>query len=207
MELRLAVDRPAQEPAGISSGHDAAGDDLARQGIALAYVLDIGQDLVIQRVDGNAHPVALFRIAIELLRVTEGGILRGDLAPQIEGPAGTDLLDVLAGLVLPADGGVLHVAAVRDEKIVTFGQIQELLAAVHEELHTLCDLSPIVDIKADVHDLGVEMELRTMALQILDHGEDHGLILVVLRETQRPQIRQTVDMVDEALHVTLHFGG
>ena len=49
------------------------------------------------------------------------------------------------------------------------------------------------------------MELRAVALQIFDHRQDHGLILVVLCEAQRPQIRQTVDMVDEALHIALHF--
>ena len=41
-ELGLTVDGPAQEPAGILHGHDAAGNHAAGKGVALADILDIG---------------------------------------------------------------------------------------------------------------------------------------------------------------------
>src|SRR5699024_12505980 len=48
-ELGLTVDGPAQEPAGILHGHDAAGNHAAGKGVTLADILDIGNDLLIQR--------------------------------------------------------------------------------------------------------------------------------------------------------------
>ena len=135
----------------------------------------------------------------------EGRILRGDFAPQVERPTGPDIIDILAGLVLPTNGGVLHVAAVGNEEIIVLCQIQELLAAIRKKFHTPCDLFPAVNVKAHIHDLGVEMEVYAVALQVLDYGEDHGLILVILCEAQGPQVGQAVDMVDKALHVAFHL--
>ena len=57
-ELRLAVDRPAQQPGGILDGDDAAGDYLTGERVALADLLDIGDYALIQGFNGGAHPVA-----------------------------------------------------------------------------------------------------------------------------------------------------
>ena len=60
---------------------------LAGEGIALADVLDIGDDLLVQRLDGGAHPVGLLGVVAELVGMAEGRILRGDLAPHIPAAA------------------------------------------------------------------------------------------------------------------------
>ena len=51
------------------------------------------------------------------------------------------------------------------------------------------------------------MELDAVLLQILDHGQDHGLILVVPGEAQGLKVRQAADVVDEALDIPLHLQG
>ena len=64
-----------------------------------------------------------------------------------------------------------------------------------------------MDVEFHIDDLGVVVELDIVRFQILDHGEDHGLILVVLRESQGLEIRQTAHMVDEAFDVEFHLQG
>ena len=56
-----------------------------------------------------------------------------------------------------------------------------------------------------VHDLNAEVELYAEALEVLYHRQDHGLILVVLCETERLEIRQTADVVDIALNIAFHL--
>ena len=101
-ELRLAVDRPAHEPAGILDGDDAAGDNLTGERVALADVLDIGNDSLVERFNGRAHPVRLLGVIAELVRMAEGRILCGDLAPHIPAAAGLDLRVIGGRLVLAA---------------------------------------------------------------------------------------------------------
>ena len=49
------------------------------------------------------------------------------------------------------------------------------------------------------------MELDAEALQILDHRQDHRLILVVAGEAQGGEVGQTADVVDVALQIALHL--
>ena len=49
------------------------------------------------------------------------------------------------------------------------------------------------------------MELYAEALEVLYHRQDHGLILVVLGEAERLEIRQTADVVDIALNIAFHL--
>ena len=51
------------------------------------------------------------------------------------------------------------------------------------------------------------MELHAEAFQVLDHGQDHRLVLVVAGKAQGCEIRQTADMVDITLQVALHLQG
>ena len=46
-----------------------------------------------------------------------------------------------------------------------------------------------------------------MGLQVFDHGEDEGFILVVFCEFQGRKVWQPADMVDKPLNVELHFQG
>ncbi len=57
LELWLAVDGPGEQPVGVLHAHDAAGDHAAGERVALADLLDIGQDALVQGGDGSALPV------------------------------------------------------------------------------------------------------------------------------------------------------
>ena len=204
-ELRLAVDGPAHEPAGVLHGDDTAGDHLAGEGIPLADVLDIGDDALIQRLHRGAHPVGLLRIIAELVGMAEGGILSGDLAPHIPAAALLDLGVVGGGCVLAAHGGVLYAAAVGDEHQIVLRQVDGLVLAVPDDVDALGHLPMGGAVKLHVGHLHAEVELDAEALQILHHGQDHGLILVVFGKAQGGEVGQAADVMDIALDIELHL--
>ena len=179
---------------------------MAGERVALADVFDIGDDLLVEGLDGGAHPVGLLGVVAELVGMTEGRILRGDLAPHIPAAALFELGVVRGGLVLAAHGGVFDAAAVRDENEVVLGEVDGLLLAVADDVDALSQL--VLGVRAvelDVCDLHAVVELDVVALEVLDHREDHGLVLVILREAQRREVGQTPDVVDIALDIELHL--
>ena len=179
---------------------------MAGEGIALADILDIGDDALIQRLHGGAHPVGLLRVVAELVGMTEIGILRGDLAPHIPAAALPQLGVVGGGLVLAAHGGVLHAAAVGDEHQIVLRQVDGVLLAAAQHVDALGQLAGGVSaVKFHVAHLHAVVELHAVALQILHHGQDHGLILVVLGEAQGGEVGQAADMVDIPLDIELHL--
>ena len=137
--------------------------------------------------------------------MAEGGVLRGDLLPQIPAIAGVEHRVQRSGLVLRTDGAVLDAAAVGDEDQIVFGQVHPLLVVVHQKADGAGLLFAVRTVELDVRHLRVVVESDPIALQIADHGQDHRLILVVLREPERPEIRQSAHMVDVALEVELHL--
>ena len=205
LELLLTVQRPAEQPAGVLDGDDAAGDGVAAEGVALADLADILGDLVVQRGDGGALPVAQLRLGAELFRVTEGGILCGDLLPQIPAVAGLDGGVETGGLILCAHGAAFHAAAVGDEQQIVLGQVdvRSLARVLHGD--RACQLAALLDIELDIGDLGVVVELHAKAFQIVHHGQDDGFVLVIAGKAQGGKVRQTTDMVDIALEVQLHL--
>ena len=74
-ELLLAVQGPAEQPAGILDCDNAAGDGVAAEGVSLADLLDILGDLVVQGGNGGAFPVGQLRLRAELFGMAEGRIL------------------------------------------------------------------------------------------------------------------------------------
>ena len=142
----------------------------------------------------------------ELVGMAEGRILRGDLAPHIPAAALFELGVELGGGVLAAHGGILNAAAVGDENEVIFGEVDGLLLALADHVDALGEL--VLGVRAvefDVCDLHAVVELDVMALEVLDHREDHGLILVVLRKAKRREVGKTADVVDIALNIELHL--
>ena len=204
-ELLLTVQRPAEQPAGVLDRNDAAGDGVTAEGIALADLLDILRDLVIQGGDGGALPVGQLRIRAELFGVAEGRILCGDLLPQIPAVARLDGGVETGCLVLGTHGAALDAAAVGDEQQIVLGQVDvgHLACVLHGD--RACHLAAALNVELDVRDLGVVVELHAKALQVLDHGQDDGLILVVAGEAQGGKVRQAADVVDIALDIQLHF--
>ena len=111
-----------------------------------------------------------------------------------------------AGVVLAAHGGVLNAAAVGDEDEVVFREVDGLLLAVADDVDALSQL--VLGVRAvefDICDLHAVVELDVVALEVLDHREDHGLVLVVLREAQRREVGKSADVVDIALDIELHL--
>ena len=179
---------------------------MAGERVALADVFDIGDDLLVEGLDGGAHPVGLLRVVAELVGMTEGRVLRGDLAPHIPAAALFELGVVLGGLILAAHGGVFDAAAVRDEDEVVFREVDGLLLAVADDIDALSELvGRVRAVELDVCDLHAVVELNVVALEVLDHREDHGLVLVVLREAQRREVGKSPDVVDIALDIELHL--
>ena len=204
-ELLLAVQCPAEQPVGVLNGDDAAGDGVAAERVTLANLLDILRDLVVQGGNGSAIPVGMFRVGAELLGMAESGILCSDLFPQIPAVARLDGGVKACSLVLRTHGAALHTATVGDEQQIVLGQVDGagLPRMLHD--HAACLLALAIDIKFHVHDLGLIVELHAVILQVSDHGQDDGLVLVVAGKTQGGEIRQTADMVDIALEIELHF--
>ena len=205
LELLLTVQRPAEQPAGVLDGDDAAGDGMAAEGVALADLADILRDLVVQRGDGGALPVAQLRLGAELFRVTEGGILCGDLLPQIPAVAGLDGGVEAGSLILCTHGAAFHAAAVGDEQQIVLGQVDVggLALVLHGD--RACQLAALLDVKLHIRDLGVVVELHAKAFQIVHHRQDDGLVLVIAGKAQSGKVRQTTDVVDIAFEVQLHL--
>ena len=207
-ELGLAVDGPAHEPTGVLDGDDAAGDHLAGEGVTLADVLDIGDDALVQGLHRGAHPVGLLGVVAELVGMAEGRVLGGDLAPHVPAAARLDLGVVGGRGVLAAHGGILHAAAVGDEYQVVLRQVDGALFAVLDDVDALGQLvGGVGAVELHVGHLHAEVELDAVALQILHHGQYHGLILVVLGEAQGGEVGQAADVVDIALDIQLHLQG
>ena len=232
-ELRLPVDGPGEQPAGVLHRHDAARHHTAGERVALADLLDVRQDLLIQRGHRGALPVALLRIAAELLGAAELRRLGRDLLPQIPAVAGGELGGEAGRGVLAAEGGVGHQAAGRDEDEVVFRERNGLLAARIGSRGRLAVFGQplggidgrrivlthqsnlrgqlavvvfgVVATEAHVGHMGVELEVHAVRLKVVHHRQDHGLVLVVPRETQGREIGQAAQMVHEAGDVALHL--
>ena len=206
-ELGLAVEGPAQQPVGVPGGDDAAGDHLPGEGVPLADTLDIGGNFVVQGGDGGAHPVAQLRLGAELVRPAEGGVPRGDAPPHVPAAAGLQLRPEGGGGILGTQGGILHAAAGGEEHQVVFRQVNVLLRPVPQQHQAAGLLAAGPEVELHVHHPGVEVELDAVRLQVLEHGQDHGLILVVAGEAQGGEVGQAPHVVDEALEVELHLQG
>ena len=178
---------------------------MACKRVALADLLDIGNDTVVQRFDCRAHPVRLLGVGAELVGMAERGVLRGNLAPHVPAAAGFELGVVRCGHVLAAHRGIFHAAAVRDEDQIVFRKVNAVFLAVVNHFDALCDLLAVAAVEEHIRDLRAEMELHAVALEVLHHRQDHRLILVVLREAKGLEVGQTSDVVDIALNVELHL--
>ena len=137
--------------------------------------------------------------------MAEGGVLRGDFLPQIPAVARLDGGVEPRRLVLRADGAALDAAAVGDEEQVVLRQVQHLFLTLVLHGDGAGLFLAVLDLEADVRDLRLVLELHAVLLQVGDHGQDDGLVLVVPGKAQGGEIRQTADVVDIALEIELHL--
>ena len=205
LELALTVDGPAHEPLGVPAAYDAAGDHAAASGIPLADIGDVGQDLIIQGGDGGGLPVGLLDIGAEFFRVSEGGILLCDVLPEVPAAAGADLRVSVGGMVLVPVDGPLRAASIGHEYQVVFRKEDPALHSVGLALDGGGSLLALLDLKEHIGDLRIVAEVHPGLLQVFHHGKDQGLILVVAGKFQGTEVRQSRNVMDEALEIELHF--
>ena len=103
---------------------------MAAERVALADLLDVGRDGIVERGDGGAHPLGLLRVSAEDVGVAEAGVLAGDATPQVPAVARLSLRAPRRGLGLRADGGALDATAVGDEHEVVLSEVDNRLLAV-----------------------------------------------------------------------------
>ena len=90
-----------------------------------------------------------------------------------------------------------------NSKIIITVALISLLSACTRE-NSLYFLS-IVDFKNNVGYFGIELEVYAGILEVFLHRKNQGFILVVLREFQCGEVRQSADVVNEPLEVQLHL--
>ena len=206
-ELRLTVEGPAEQPVGILDGDNPSGHHLAAEGVSAADFLHIRRNASVQRRDGCAHPVGLLRVIAEFVRVAKALVLLGNPPPEVPAASLSKRRVVSRRRVLGAKSRVLHTTAVGDKEQIVFAQVDPLrrLLRTHQQFDMLGQLSLRLDVKSDVADLGVVVELHAVPLQIADHRQDHRLVLIIAGEAQRRKIRQSADVVDVPLDIPLHL--
>ena len=204
-ELLLAIESPAEEPAGILDRDDAARDGMAAERIPLANFFDILRDGIVQRGDGRTFPVGFLGFGAELIRVAERGVLRRDPPPEIPAIARFDGGVKARRLVLRTHGTALHTAAVGNEKQVVLGQVDGLHLALMVYRDGAGLLAADFNVELHIRYLCLIKELDAVVFQVTGHGQDDGLILVIPGKTQGREIRQAADVVDIPLEVELHF--
>ena len=205
LKLRLPVDRPAHEPGGILHRDNAAGHNASGERVAVADILDVRNDLLIQCGDRRAHPVGLLRVIAKFLRMPERRVLRRDLLPHVPAAALADRGIERCRLILRTDRGIFHTAAVRDEHQIILRQRDRVLLPVPGDLDRRRELALRRDVELHVVDLDAVLERHVESLQIPDHRQNHRLILIVFCEAERGEIRQTADVMHISLQVPLHL--
>ena len=103
------------------TAYDTAGNDFAASGISLADFLNIRNDFIIQSGNSCRFPVGLFNIGAELLGMTKGRILTGDIFPQIPYAAVANLCIAHRSVILISVDRSLCAAAVCYEYQIVFG--------------------------------------------------------------------------------------
>lgn len=94
---------------------------------------------------------------------------------------------------------------VRDEHEIVLNEIERLLLAVLHVNDGLGDSLIAVLFDDDVLHVHAVLDAHAVGFEILHEREDHALVLVVLREAQRAEVGQTVDVVDVAAEIALHL--
>ena len=203
LEMRLAVQRVAHQPVGILDCDDAAGHDLAAERIALADLLDIRRNAVVQRGDRRGFPISLIGLRAEFIRMSKRRILRRDVAPQL--PASAVLIVELRRVIVVAQRGIFRAAAVGHEDKIVFRQRNRSFLSFPDTDDPAGYLLLSGDFKFNIGHARIIFKLHVMLFQIFYHRQNQGFVLIVLREFQRGKIRQAADVMDEALDIQLHF--
>ena len=141
----------------------------------------------------------------ELVGLTEGGVLGGDVAPHRPDAA---LLDVPVplgrGVVVPPRA-VFDRRAVGNEDEVVRGDVASSVLSALDPLDPASDLAFRGDVEHDVGDLRVVHERDALLLEPLDQRQDQGVVLVEACELDGAEIMHPTEVLEEALHVELHL--
>ena len=137
--------------------------------------------------------------------MSKGRILFCNVFPQAPAAARADLCITVRCMVLIAVDRAFGAASVGNEDEVILGENDAFLDAVYFALDGFCYFLSIVDFKDNVGYFGIELEVYAGILEVFLHRKNQGFILVVLREFQCGEVRQSADVVNEPLEVQLHL--
>ena len=96
-------------------------------------------------------------------------------------------------------------ASVGNKYEVIFSKDDAFFYAVDFALDGRSNLLAILEIKDNVGNFSIKLEVNASIFQIFLHRQDQGFVLVVFGEFQGTEIRKSCDMVDETLEVELHL--
>ncbi len=169
-EVRVALDVPRQDPIGIAHGHQATGDGARVETVrvALADPLDVGRNLVVEGDDACRLIAALVGVGTELVGLTEGGVLGGDVAPHRPDAALLDVPDPLGRGVVVPPRGVFDRRAVGNEDEVVLSDVASSALSALNPLDPASDLAFRGDVEHDVGDLRVVHNRDALLLEPLD---------------------------------------
>ena len=108
-------------------------------------------------------------------------------------------------MVLVAVDRALCTASVGNEYKVIFSKDDAFFYAVDFAFDCRSNLLAILEIKDNVGNFSIKLEVNASIFQIFLHRQDQGFVLVVFGEFQGTEIRKSCDMVDETLEVELHL--
>ena len=203
LELRLAVDGDAHEPAGVADRDDAAGGGAVGQELPFGERFEQLAELRPSGGDGEGFPFAFVDVTAEDFGLAEGGVFPGDFLP--EAPAGPFAAVEHGGGLHVAHRGVLGHRAVgeKDEIVGRRGDLFGLSVALQSDG---CDALPAVDgLDIEVGHDGIENELHAPGFEVSLQRQDQRVVLVVFGEDQPAHRAHAGHEVDEAVHVAFHL--
>ena len=212
LKLRLTVDCPGEIPVigAVLYGDDSASCYLARAGVALAYIHNVTDYFIVGGSHSGAHPVGGVHIRAEFIGVAVFAVLclcRNGL-PHIPGfPRAVFNAGKIGSVGLISVAGGVGAAAVGDKYKVVLGKVDGLLPAVLNIDYLLCRSFFSLGFDDYIFNVHTVFDRYAVGLKIFYEREDHAFILIIFCEPQSAEIGQSVDVVDIAAEIALHFKG
>ena len=132
-------------------------------------------------------------------------ILLCDILPEAPASARSHLGIAIRRMILISVDRALGTASVCDKYQIIFRQNNALFHAFYLAVDRFCNLASVFDLKNDIGNFGIELEVNAHILQILLHRKDQRLILIVLGKFQCAEIRQSRNMMDKSLEIQFHL--
>ena len=137
--------------------------------------------------------------------MTKGRILLCDILPKIPTATCANLCISIRCMILITVNSTLCTASVCDEYKIVFCQNNTLLNAMLLALNCRCNLLSILKFKNNICYFNAKSKLNASSLKILLHWKNQRFILIIPGKFQCRKIRQSTDMVNKSLEISLHL--